>query len=288
MFCVITPETQPAPLELGHRAVRAVGLLAVQHREALAVEGPEARRVAAPDGDVRDLHRVDVRPQPVIGVRKSGIPDGTEIPAPVRTTTGPELTDQLREALGAHLPLNSGVRFSMKAAMPSRASSETNARRNASRSAASPSSRSPACETRLICSTAIGAWPRQLAPPGERDVEQLVVLDDAVDEPVLEGLLGRDRLADGVHLQRLGRADEPGEPLRAAEAGDDPEVDLGLAEGRRARGQADVAGHRDLAAAAEREPVDGGDRHDRRPLPLAPERVDALEVRRGPTPRPTW
>src|SRR5918998_1143207 len=28
--------------------------------------------------------------RPVIGVRKSGIPDGTEIPAPVRTTAGPD------------------------------------------------------------------------------------------------------------------------------------------------------------------------------------------------------
>ena len=34
---------------------------------------------------------------PVPGERKSGIPDGTEIPAPVSATTEPRLADQLRE-----------------------------------------------------------------------------------------------------------------------------------------------------------------------------------------------
>ena len=69
--------------------------------------------------------------RPVIGVRKSGIPDGTEIPAPVSTTAGPDRAISSREPLRAHLPLNSGVRFSMNAAMPSRASSDPNACRNA-------------------------------------------------------------------------------------------------------------------------------------------------------------
>ena len=64
---------QPAALELGDRAVRAVGLLAVEDREALAVEVPEARRVAPPDVDVGDLHRVDVRPQ--AGHRRAEVGD---------------------------------------------------------------------------------------------------------------------------------------------------------------------------------------------------------------------
>ena len=34
---------------------------------------------------------------PVPGERKSGIPDGTEIPAPVSATTRARLADQLRE-----------------------------------------------------------------------------------------------------------------------------------------------------------------------------------------------
>ena len=56
---------------------------------------------------------------------------------------------------------------------------------------------------------------------------------DPVGEAELEGLVGADRLADEVHLERLGLADEPRQPLGAAEAGDDPEVDLGLPEERR-------------------------------------------------------
>ena len=50
------------------------------------------------------------------------------------------------------------------------------------------------------------------------------------------------------------------EPLRPAPAGDDPEVDLRLAELRARRRVADVARERELAAAAEREAVDRGDR----------------------------
>ena len=80
-----------------------------------------------------------------------------------------------------------------------------------------------------------------------------MVGDDAVDEPEARGLLGADRVADEVHLQRLVLADEPRQALGAAEAGDDPELDLGLAEERRLGGDAHVAGHRQLAAAAEGE-----------------------------------
>ena len=180
--------------------------------------------------------------------------------------------DQLGQRGGgtnAHFPLNSGVRLPRNAPMPSRASSDTNAFVNASFSAAMPSSRSPLWEACLISSSASGAWLGELARPLDRGVEQLVVLHDAVDQAVLVGVLGRDRLARGVHLERLGRPDEPRQPLRAAEAGDDPEVDLGLAErGREAR-DAHVARHRQLAAAAEREPVDGRDRHRPRLLPGA-------------------
>ena len=55
-----------------------------------------------------------------------------------------------------------------------------------------------------------------------------------------EGELHGARLADGLR-----------EALRAAAAGDDADVDLGLAEGRGGRGEDDVAHERELAAAAE-------------------------------------
>ena len=72
-------------------------------------------------------------------------------------------------------------------------------------SASMPSSRSPAPETRLICSIASGACAGELARPVQRGVEQFVVLDHAVDEPELERLVGEDRVADEVHLERLVR-----------------------------------------------------------------------------------
>ena len=58
---------QPAPLELDERVVRPVGPLVAQRGEAVAVEVPEALRVAPEDVDVGDLHRVDVLPQPRAG-----------------------------------------------------------------------------------------------------------------------------------------------------------------------------------------------------------------------------
>ena len=54
-------------------------------------------------------------------------------------------------------------------------------------------------------------------------------------------------------------ADVTREALRPAEAGRDAEADLGLAELGVLGGQADVAGQRQFAAAAEGEAVDGGD-----------------------------
>ena len=218
-----------------------------------------------------------------------GCPDGTEMPAPVSTTTGPDDRISSARRSRAHWPLNSGARFSMNAAMPSRASSERE-RVHERRRARPPAPRRgrAACETRLICSTAIGAWPASLRAPGQRGVEQLVVLDDAVDEPVLVAPRRPRSGRRAVFISSaLAGPTSRAQPLRAAEAGDDPEVDLGLAEGRRARGEPDVAGHRDLAAAAEREPVDGGDRRHRASAPTRARARGCARGARGRTRRPT-
>ena len=53
---------QPVALHRHERVVGAVGELAAERREALAVEAPEAHGVAAEGVDVRDLHRVDLLP----------------------------------------------------------------------------------------------------------------------------------------------------------------------------------------------------------------------------------
>ena len=159
--------------------------------------------------------------------------------------------------------------------MPSLASSVRKASAKAACSAARPSSRSARAETALIWRDGQRRLAGEPARPGERGVEQLVVGDDAVDEPVLVGLVGRDRVADQVHLQCLVLPHEPRQPLGAAEAGDDPELDLGLAEQRRLGGDAHVAGHRQLAAAAERDAVDGRDRRHAGRAEVAHQRVRA-------------
>ena len=215
------------------------------------------------------------------------MPDGTEMPAPVSATTGPARADQLGEprARRRHFPLNSGARFSMNArdALARVLGARTRAGTRRARRPG-PSSRSPACETRLICSSATGAWPAQLARPGERGVEQLVVGDDAVDEPVLVGLVGRDRLADRCSSP----APWPARPAARSRCvppkpGMIPRLISGWPK------EAERPARRTSQAIAisqpppKREAVDGGDRHDRRALPLAPERVDALQVLRGPT-----
>ena len=68
-----------------------------------------------------------------------------------------------------------------------------------------------------------------------------------------------DLTAGEAQLLGPARADEPGQALRAAAAGDDAEQDLGLAEHGPRRGDAVVAGQRQLAAAAEGVAADRGD-----------------------------
>src|SRR5262245_10185210 len=81
-------------------------------------------------------------------------------------------------------------------------------------------------------------------------------------------LLRGDLRAEDQELERLRAADQPWHPLRAAEAGRDPEVRLGLPHPRALFEEPEVAGHRDLAAAAERVAVDRGDDGLGEPLDL--------------------
>ena len=72
-------------------------------------------------------------------------------------------------------------------------------------------------------------------------------------------LLRADLLSRQKKFERHAGADEPGQTLGAAIPGDEPEIDLRLAELRRIGCDAERARHRQLAAAAERVPVDRGD-----------------------------
>ena len=70
-----------------------------------------------------------------------------------------------------------------------------------------------------------------------------------------------NRLSRDAHVERLRDPDQPRQPLGAFRAGNDAEVDLGLAEQRIGRRDSEVPGHRDLEPAAERRAMD---RHDHR------------------------
>ena len=79
----------------------------------------------------------------------------------------------------------------------------------------------------------------------------LALADDARDQAPVGRLLGGEGAAGERELHGARLADGLREALRSAAAGDDADVDLGLAEGRGGRGEDDVAHEGELAAAAE-------------------------------------
>src|ERR687898_501739 len=81
----------------------------------------------------------------------------------------------------------------------------------------------------------------QLPRPCQSRVEQLVIRHDLVREAHAVRLVGIDRVAGEVHLERLRLTHQPRQPLGAAEPGDEPKVDLRLAKGGRLRSDAEVA-----------------------------------------------
>ena len=269
MFCVMTASSSPRRSSSTRARCAPLGSLVAERLEAVAVEAPEALGIRAPGVDVRDLHRVDVLPD--ARARACGSPGSRRGPRSrrrsarrptrrsARAPPGPRRRRGAATSRSTAACAYPGTRRSPRARPRSAKTSP-----NAAFSASMPSSRSASpAVVRLIAADRQRRLAAELARPGARDVVQLVVGHDAVDEPDLVGLVGGDRIAGEVELQRARRADEPRQPLRAAEAGDDPEVDLGLAEARRLRGDPHVAGHRELAAAAERDGVDRGDRHRR-------------------------
>ena len=75
--------------------------------------------------------------------------------------------------------------------------------------------------------------------------------DHPVDQADAQRLVGVDLAAGEDQVLGPGRTDQAGQPLGAAAAGDDPEQDLGLAELGGVADDPEVAGQRQLAAAAE-------------------------------------
>ena len=74
--------------------------------------------------------------------------------------------------------------------------------------------------------------------------------------PAASAVGGFDGLAERAHLDRLGDARQPRQPLRAGRAGNDAELHFRLSDLRRGDRDAIVPGHGDFEAAAERRAVD--------------------------------
>ena len=83
--------------------------------------------------------------------------------------------------------------------------------------------------------------------------------DNFIDQADAQGLGGVDDLAGEEEFEGCSATDQARQALRTAVAGDDAELDLGLAEARGRGGEAQGAGHGELAAAAEGEAVDDGE-----------------------------
>lgn len=115
--------------------------------------------------------------------------------------------------------------------------------------------------------------------PGER--EEFRGGDDIVDETDFVGPLGGDGFAGEEQFERDALADEAGEALGSAVAGDDAEFDLGLAEFGVFGGDADGAGHGHFESAAEGEAVEGGEDGLAEGFELAEERLAFFRLALG-------
>ena len=139
--------------------------------------------------------------------------------------------------------------------MPSRRSSVEKVAAKASRSRARHHAR---VRVLPLLEHALGRGHRQGAQRGEllarfqRRVHQLFGSEDPVDQADAQRELGVDGLAAQDQLLGPGHAHPSRQPHRAAEAGQDAQLDLGLPEARLTGGVDPVAGQGQLAAAAQR------------------------------------
>src|SRR3954447_17656288 len=149
---------------------------------------------------------------PVPGERKSGIPDGTEIPAPVSATT--DRASRTREAScstrsESTAPTLTAIRLGLAALPPRLALGEEGADALLAVLAAEHAPERGLLGLQAPVEVAgarhrldLGQRQRrglgELARPGQRGVEQLVVGHGAVDESELVGLVGADGVADQV------------------------------------------------------------------------------------------
>jgi hypothetical protein len=107
--------------------------------------------------------------------------------------------------------------------------------------------------------------------------QQLSGRDDSATRPA-GAVVGVEVPAGQQHLLGDGLADQLAQPPAGSGRGEDAEAGLGVAEDAVRRGEPEVAGVRQLRAAAQRPAVDGGDGGQRQPGdPVEQAAVDALQ-----------
>ena len=150
------------------------------------------------------------------------------------------------------------------------------------RSSARPSASGPLAPShtaRLAAATEIGRAAGQPVRRLHRLGDEPVVRKDAVDEPDLKRLLGRQQLRLEDQLERPRRPDRAREPLRPAGPRHHAERHLRQPDRACVVGDvAEVAREGELAADAQRLAVDRRDHGLVQPLDHAEERVERLEV----------
>ena len=102
-----------------------------------------------------------------------------------------------------------------------------------------------------------GSFAQNLAQQLLAERQQLGLGHHVVHQAQAQGLVGLHHVSGQQQLNGFALANELGQPLRAAVAGYQAQVHLGLAEAGVVRGHAHVAGHGQLAAAAQRKAVHG-------------------------------
>ncbi len=154
-----------------------------------------------------------------------------------------------------------------------RASSVPNTSTNASASASRPTARdcpSPASIARLARPIATTAPAPSSAAHCDACGDDVVVADHAIDEADLQRFIGADLPSAPDQFLGAGGPDEARQALGATGTRDDAEQDLGLTESRPLTGDAQIARHRELEAAAQRIAANRGDDRTR-------DRVDRVE-----------
>ena len=121
---------------------------------------------------------------------------------------------------------------------------------------------------------------QHLAREGDGRGAQFAFGRQFIDQPHRQRRLAAHRRTAGHHLQRLGRADDARQPLRAAGTGQQTELHFRQADSRRRHGHAVVAHQRGLEAAAERGAVDRRHQRFARGFHLVEQRMQRRALRR--------